>query len=77
VLRLNDCRLGRTGAVSLAEASQVELNLEGNDIQEGGVRALAETLRLNTTITELQLGFNALGLEQESALRQGTFHDHR
>ena len=68
VLRLKDCRLGRAGAVSLAEAlasflsaSLADLDLEGNDIQEGGVRALAETLRLNTTLTSLNLSVNDLG----------------
>ena len=68
VLRLKDCRLGRTGAVRLAEAiasflsaSLVELRLEWNAIQEGGGRALAETLRLNTTLTLLNLNRNCLG----------------
>ena len=43
VLRLKDCRLGNTGAVSLAEyitsfmsASLVELALETSDIRAGG-----------------------------------------
>jgi len=68
VLRLVGCQLGRTGAISLAEAiasflstSLVELDLRGNDIEEGGGRALAETLRLNTTLTSLNLGYNRLG----------------
>jgi hypothetical protein len=57
-----------TGAVSLAEAiarvlsaSLVELDLEGNDAQENGGRALADTLRLNTTPTALSLCCNDLG----------------
>jgi Ran GTPase-activating protein (RanGAP) involved in mRNA processing and transport len=68
VLRLVGCQLRRTGAISLAEAiasflstSLVELDLRGNDIEEGGGRALAETLRLNTTLTSLNLGYNRLG----------------
>jgi hypothetical protein len=74
--------LGEGGGRALAETLRLNttltsLDLYKNGLGEGGGRALAETLRLNTTITELQLGFNALGIEQESALRQGTFHDHR
>jgi hypothetical protein len=44
-------------------ASLVELDLEGNDIPEGGGRALggAETLRLNTTLKSLNLCLNDLG----------------
>jgi hypothetical protein len=41
--------------------SLVELDLRGNDIEEGGGRALAETLRLNTTLTSLNLGYSRLG----------------
>ena len=68
VLRLKDCRLRRTGASNLAEdiasflfAYLVELDLEGNDIQEGGGRALAKILRLNTVLTSINLGRNGLG----------------
>jgi len=56
-----------TGAVSLAEAiarvlsaSLVELDLEGNDTQENGGRALADTLR-NTTLTAMRFCRNDLG----------------
>jgi len=42
-------------------ASLVELDLQGNDVREGGGRALAETLRLNTTPTSLNLWRNGLG----------------
>ena len=63
-----NCRLGRTGAVRLAEAfasflsaSLVALDLERNDIGAGGGRALAEALRLNTTLTSFNLRENGLG----------------
>ena len=57
---------GGTGAVSLAEAiasflSMVELDFERNGIGEGGGRAQAETLRLNTTLTSLSLHYKSLG----------------
>jgi hypothetical protein len=68
VLSLKNCRLGRTGAVRLAEAfasflsaSLVALDLERNDIGAGGGRALAEALRLNTTLTSFNLRENGLG----------------
>ena len=68
VLRLKDCRLGNTGAVSLAEyitsfmsASLVELALETSDIRAGGGGALAETLRCNTTLSSLNLRFECVG----------------
>jgi hypothetical protein len=49
----------------------MSLDLGWNDLGEGGGRALAETLRLNTTLTSLDLGFNDLGVKQESELCQG------
>ena len=68
VLSLKNCRLGRTGAVRLAEAcasflsaSLVALDLERNDIGADGGRALAEALRLNTTLTSFNLRENGLG----------------
>ena len=67
MLRLKDCLLGNAGAVTLAEAiasflpaSLVELGLEGNAIQEGGGRALAETIHLSTNLTSLSLYMNYL-----------------
>ncbi len=60
--------LGRTGAVSLAvaiasflSASLAEVDPEGNKIEVGEGWPLAQTLRLNTTITSLDLGFHLLG----------------
>ena len=38
-----------------------ELRLKSCDLGEGGGRALAEALRLNTTLTSLDLGSNGLG----------------
>jgi hypothetical protein len=53
---------GRTGAVSLAEAiasflsaSLAELDPEGNKIEVGGGRALAQTLRINATVRRSRL----------------------
>jgi Ran GTPase-activating protein (RanGAP) involved in mRNA processing and transport len=37
------------------------LDLGYNDLGEGGGRALAETLRLNSTLKSLNLGYNQLG----------------
>jgi hypothetical protein len=39
----------------------VELDFERNGIGEGGGRAQAETLRLNTTLTSLSLHYKSLG----------------
>ena len=69
VLRLKDCcvwrhgagRLGEAIAASFLSASLVELDLEGNGIEDSGGRALAKTLRLNTTLTSLNLNANRLG----------------
>ena len=44
------------------------IDLGYNDLEEGGGRALAEALRLNSTVTWLHLSTNDLGVEQESAL---------
>ena len=74
VLCLKNCRLGRTGAVSLAEAIAssfsaflVELDLERNDLGRSRWRAGAgrdtnpkPNTRLNTTLTSLDLGLNDL-----------------
>ena len=46
------------------------LNLSYNDLGEGGGQALAEALRLNITVTSLNLGVNGLREEVRSALRQ-------
>ena len=55
---------------TLAQTALVALFVCYIDLGEGGGRALAETLRLNTTLTELFLSMNGLGVEQKSALRQ-------
>ena len=46
------------------------LRLKNCGLGEGGGRALAETLRLNSTLTSLDLGDNGLGEEVQSALAQ-------
>ena len=58
----------RYGAGRLAEAIAsflstplVELDLEGNIIEDCGGRTLAETVCLNTTLTSLNLNANGLG----------------
>jgi hypothetical protein len=48
----------------------ISIILAANDLGEGGGRALAEALRLNTTVTSLDLGYNGLGVEVRSALCQ-------
>jgi hypothetical protein len=41
---------------SFLSTSLVERDVEGKDIREGGGRALAESLRLNTTLTSTSTG---------------------
>ena len=72
-LNLGTNDMGDDAALLLAQALRINttltwLNLGGNEIHDG--KALAETLRLNTALTKLDLLYNCLGGEQESALRQ-------
>ena len=55
---------------TLAQTALVALFVCYIDLGEGGGRALAETLRLNSTLTSLDLGDNGLGEEVQSALAQ-------
>ena len=46
------------------------LNLGYNQLQEGGAQAIADVLRVNTTLTELDLRGISLGEGVKSAVRQ-------
>jgi hypothetical protein len=50
--------LGEDRRESSLSASPVELDLESNDIQGGGGRALAAALRLCTALMSLNLSYN-------------------
>ena len=69
VLRGDNLRDGGTAPQHYANVAR--FLSDGNDLGEGGGRALAEPLRrLNTTVTSLDLSDNGTGEEVRSVLRR-------
>jgi Ran GTPase-activating protein (RanGAP) involved in mRNA processing and transport len=73
-LRLRGNNIGAEGVQGLAQGlqgSQVQtLDLSGNKIGNGGAKYLAETLKTNTTLTELDLDNNEIDAEGATRLAQ-------